>query len=84
MVVAMVAHANQPNESIYHVGSSVSSPIEFSWIQDYALRYFTAHPWIDKNGNPVIVGKVTVFDTMEKFQRYMMMRYLLPLKVDQS
>ncbi|KAK4409066.1 Alcohol-forming fatty acyl-CoA reductase [Sesamum angolense] len=58
IIVAMVAHANQPNESIiYHVGSSVSSPVEFTWLQDYAFRYFTNHPYIDKHGKPVIVGK---------------------------
>ncbi|KAH6773051.1 Jojoba acyl CoA reductase-related male sterility protein [Perilla frutescens var. hirtella] len=80
IIVAMVAHADQANESIYHVGSSVSSPVEFTWMQDYGLRYFTAHPWIDKNGKPIIVGKVTVFDKMESFQRYMNIRYFLPLK----
>jgi fatty acyl-CoA reductase len=80
MTVAMVAHANQPGESIYHVGSSVSHPVEFTWLQDYGLRYFTEHPWINKDGKPVIVGKVTVLGTMDSFQRYMTIRYLLPLK----
>ncbi|KAL0390006.1 UNVERIFIED_CONTAM: Alcohol-forming fatty acyl-CoA reductase [Sesamum calycinum] len=81
IIVAMVAHANQPNESIiYHVGSSVSSPVEFTWLQDYAFRYFTNHPYIDKHGKPVIVGKVTVLSTMESFQRYMAIHYILPLK----
>lgn len=83
IIVAMAAHAGQGGveASIYHVGSSVSNPVEFTWIQDYGLRHFTAHPWIDKNGNPVIVGKVTVFNTMESFQKYMTLRYFLPLKV---
>ncbi|KAI3450697.1 hypothetical protein Pfo_007362 [Paulownia fortunei] len=80
MIVAMAAHANHPNESIYHVGSSVSNPVEFTWLQDYGLRYFTKHPWINKDGKPVIVGKVTVLSTMESFQRYMTIRYFLPLK----
>ncbi|KAG8387510.1 hypothetical protein BUALT_Bualt02G0028600 [Buddleja alternifolia] len=80
IIVAMAAHANQPNESIYHIGSSVSNPIEFTWLQDYGLRYFTKHPWINKNGKPVIVGKVTVLKTMESFRRYMAIHYLLPLK----
>ncbi|KAL2557403.1 Fatty acyl-CoA reductase 3 [Forsythia ovata] len=80
IVVAMVAHANQPNESIYHVGSSVSNPVEFTWLQDYGYQYFTKHPWINKDGKPVIVGKVTVLNTMASFRRYMAVRYLLPLK----
>ncbi|KAL2541032.1 Fatty acyl-CoA reductase 3 [Abeliophyllum distichum] len=80
IVVAMVAHANQPNESIYHVGSSVSNPVEFTWLQDYGYQYFTKHPWINKDGKPVIVGKVTVLSTMASFRRYMAVRYLLPLK----
>lgn len=81
IVVAMVAHANQANESVYHVGSSVSNPVEYASLQSYGLQYFSAHPWIDKNGNPIVVGKITVFNTMESFQRYMRLRYLLPLKV---
>lgn len=81
IVVAMVAHANQPNESIYHVGSSVSNPVEFTWLQDYGFQYFTKHPWINKDGKPVIVGKVTVLSTMDSFRRYMAVHYLLPLKV---
>lgn len=83
MIVAMVAHANEPNpyESIYHIATSVSNPLEFTYVQDYGLRYFTEHPWIGKDGKPVIVGKVTVLSTMASFQRYMMIRYFLPLKV---
>nr|GMD67291.1 alcohol-forming fatty acyl-CoA reductase-like [Ipomoea batatas] len=81
MIVSMVAHADQRGtQSIYHVGSSVSNPVEFSWLQDYALHYFTKHPWIAKNGKPVVVGKVTVLSTMDSFHRYMTIRYLLPLK----
>nr|GMD69537.1 alcohol-forming fatty acyl-CoA reductase-like [Ipomoea batatas] len=82
MIVSMVAHADERgcSESIYHVGSSLSNPVEFSWLQDYALHYFTKHPWIAKNGKPVVVGKVTVLSTMDSFHRYMAIRYLLPLK----
>ncbi|KAI5666651.1 hypothetical protein M9H77_16504 [Catharanthus roseus] len=81
MMVAMAAHANQNGEQIiYQVGSSVSNPIRFSLLQDFALRYFTKHPWINKEGKPVKVGKVTVFRTMASFQRFMALRYLLPLK----
>ncbi|KAL8057807.1 hypothetical protein ABFX02_04G207500 [Erythranthe guttata] len=84
MIVAMVAHADQrynnKDNIIYHVGSSVSNPIEFKCLQDYGIRYFAKKPWIDKNGNPVIVGHVTVLTSMATFQRYMTLRYFLPLK----
>nr|GMD19132.1 alcohol-forming fatty acyl-CoA reductase-like [Ipomoea batatas] len=83
MIVAMVAHADERGggESIYHVGSSVSNPIEFSRIQDFGYRYFTQHPWIGKDGKAVRVGKVTVLNSMASFERYMTIRYLLPLKI---
>ncbi|XP_075512749.1 fatty acyl-CoA reductase 3-like isoform X1 [Primulina tabacum] len=80
MIVAMAANANQPNESIYHVGSSVSNPLELKWFQEYGHLYFSRNPWIDNDGKPIIVGKVNMFDTMDSFQRYMALHYLLPLK----
>ncbi|XP_041994733.1 fatty acyl-CoA reductase 3-like [Salvia splendens] len=80
IIVAMVAHAGQANENIYHIGSSVSNPVLYAWLQSYGQRHFTLHPWIDRNGSPVFVGKVTIFNTMKSFQRYMTLRYLLPLK----
>ncbi|KAK9279454.1 hypothetical protein L1049_013133 [Liquidambar formosana] len=80
IIVAMVTNANQPSEIIYHVGSSVRNPESFSSIQDIGQRYFTEKPWINKDGTPVKVGKVTVLSTMDSFHRYIGIRYLLPLK----
>ncbi|KAK3041237.1 hypothetical protein RJ639_001520, partial [Escallonia herrerae] len=80
MIAAMVAHANQPGEIIYQVGSSLANPVAYSEIQDYGQRYFSEHPWVNKDGTPVKVGKVTVLSTMASFRRYMAIRYLLPLK----
>lgn len=80
MIVAMVAHANHPGESIYHVGSSVPNPLEFASVQDYGQRYFMNNPWINKEGQPVIVGNVRVLKSMESFHKYLTIRYLLPLK----
>ncbi|KAK4255224.1 hypothetical protein QN277_008247 [Acacia crassicarpa] len=81
MLVAMVAHAGQPSdEAIYQVGSSVRNPIRYSNLQDYGLRYFTAKPWINKDGKPIKVGRVTVLGDMASFRRYMFIRYLLLLK----
>ncbi|KAJ8559643.1 hypothetical protein K7X08_003701 [Anisodus acutangulus] len=81
MIVTMMAHADQRgSQIIYHVGTSVSNPIEFTCIQDCAFHYFREHPWIDKQGKPVIVGKVNVLSSMDSFRRYMALHYLLPLK----
>jgi len=84
MLVAMVTHANQPcDDSIYHVGSSVGNPVRYESLRDYSYRYFTAKPCYDKEGKAIKVGKVTVLENMNSFQRYMYIRYLLPLKVIQ-
>ncbi|XAR60117.1 Alcohol-forming fatty acyl-CoA reductase [Bertholletia excelsa] len=83
MIVAMAAHANEPNyswEMIYQVGSSTSHPLRFACLPDYSFRYFTNHPWIAKNGRPVKVSKLTVLNSMSSFQNYVTIRYLLPLK----
>ncbi|XP_020214058.1 fatty acyl-CoA reductase 3 [Cajanus cajan] len=81
ILVATVAHAKHPSDDvIYHVGSSVRRPVRYSNLQDYGLRYFTAKPWINKDGRPVKVGKVTVLSDMDSFRRYMFIRYLLMLK----
>lgn len=87
ILVATVAHANHPSDpsdAIYHVGSSLRRPLRYANLQDYGLRYFTAKPWINKDGRPVKVGKVTVLSSMDSFRRYMFIRYLLVLKVKGS
>ncbi|KAJ1390237.1 hypothetical protein SESBI_37599 [Sesbania bispinosa] len=81
ILVAMVAHANQPSDDIiYHVGSSVRNPVRYRNLYDYALRYFKEKPWINKEGNPIKTGKITILNNMASFHRYMFIRYLLPLK----
>lgn len=81
IIVAMMAHANQPSDIIYHVGSSVRNPIQYYKLRDYITRYFTTKPMINKDGKPVKVGKFTVFNNMASFRRYMFIRYMLLLKV---
>ncbi|KAF5772761.1 putative oxidoreductase [Helianthus annuus] len=82
MIATIAAHANKTSsETIYHVGSSVSNPVKFSRIQRCGYRYFSEHPWIGKDGKPVIVGEVTVLNSMASFHRYISLRYLLPLQV---
>ncbi|GAB2274629.1 hypothetical protein Dimus_009398 [Dionaea muscipula] len=82
MIVAMATHANQRSAetAIYQVGSSVRNPVTLTVLHDTSHCYFTKHPWINKEGNPVIVGKVKVLGSMPSFHRYISIRYLLPLK----
>ncbi|KAJ7947970.1 Fatty acyl-CoA reductase [Quillaja saponaria] len=82
IIVAMVAHANQTSDvnNIYQVGSSVSNPMKYGDLKEYGYKYFTKKPWINKDGKPVKVGKVTVLSNMASFRRYMTIRYLLLLK----
>ncbi|WJX72802.1 factor arrest protein 3 [Trifolium repens] len=82
IIVAMMAHANQPSDDhiIYHVGSSVRNPITYRNFREYNLKYFMEKPWINKDGKPVKVGRVTMFSNLASFRRYMFIRYLLPLK----
>ncbi|ESR37517.1 hypothetical protein CICLE_v10028434mg [Citrus x clementina] len=82
MIMAMVANANNPSsQMIYHVGSSLRNPIQFFQIHEFVFHYFTKNPYIDKYGNPVIVGKFKVLDSPAKFHKYMAVRSVLPLKV---
>ncbi|KAF2300792.1 hypothetical protein GH714_015827 [Hevea brasiliensis] len=82
IIVAMVAHANQPcDEVIYHVGSSVRNPIRCSSFKDYLIRHFTKKPWINQNGKPVkVVSKPTMLNCVSNFQRFIRIRYLPLLK----
>ncbi|KAI3799316.1 hypothetical protein L1987_34609 [Smallanthus sonchifolius] len=81
MMTTMAAHANQPScEIIYHVGSSVSNPLKYKSIQKSGYDYFSRHPWINKDGKPVIVSEVKVLNSMPSFQRYFSLRYRLPLQ----
>ena len=81
IIVAMVAHANQPCDIIYQLGSSVRNPMRNINLQDFGFRYFTQKPWINKDGKPVVVGKMLVLSSMDSFRRYMAIRYLFLLKV---
>nr|XP_043624037.1 probable fatty acyl-CoA reductase 4 [Erigeron canadensis] len=82
MIVAMVAHTNKPNsKTIYHVGSSTSNPITISSLGNIISNYFAKHPLISQQGNPIIVtSKITYLTSMSSFNRYMVIRYVIPLK----
>ncbi|XP_022943504.1 fatty acyl-CoA reductase 3-like [Cucurbita moschata] len=81
IIMAMVAHELQPSDkAIYHVGSSARNSMRYIDFQRFNYQYFTKKPWINKEGNAVKVGKVTVYNNMASFQRYMNIRYLCLLK----
>ncbi|GMG98460.1 hypothetical protein Nepgr_000300 [Nepenthes gracilis] len=82
IIVAMVAQVSQPSLEpvIYQVGSSVRNPVRISTIHNVAHRYFMEHPWTNKDGKVVTVGKVKVLSSMASFHRYIMIYYLVPLK----
>ncbi|KAL9322678.1 hypothetical protein ACSQ67_010731 [Phaseolus vulgaris] len=80
IMVSMVAHANQPSDIIYHVGSSVANPVRYLNIREYGERYFMKKPWINKDGTAVKVGKITIMSSIASFHKYMYIRYQLPLK----
>ncbi|KAK2652546.1 hypothetical protein Ddye_012402 [Dipteronia dyeriana] len=84
LLMVMVVNANQLCSAdsilIYHVGSSIRNPIKFSNLHKFSYCYFTKNPYINKNGKAVQISKCKVLDTWAEFQRYMAIRYLLPLK----
>ena len=82
IIMAMVAYELKPsNKTIYHVGSSARNSMRYIDFQCFNYQYFTKQPWINKDGDAVKVEKVTVFNNMTSFQKYMNIRYLVFLKV---
>ncbi|XP_023512283.1 fatty acyl-CoA reductase 3-like [Cucurbita pepo subsp. pepo] len=81
IIMAMVAYELKPsNKTIYHVGSSARNSMRYIDFQRFNYQYFTKKPWINKDGDAVKVEKVTVFNNMTSFQKYMNIRYLVFLK----
>ncbi|KAH9611259.1 hypothetical protein KSS87_009728 [Heliosperma pusillum] len=82
MLVAAMARSNDGNDdvTIYHVGSSVKNPVKFTCLHEAGYEYFKRHPWVNKDGDPVIVTHVKVLDSMASFKRYITIHYSLPLK----
>lgn len=86
IIASMVANANRAaanydgDVSIYQVSSSMRNPMIYSELQGFGFRYFTSKPCISKDGKPIKVGRVTVLGSMESFQNYISLRYLIPLK----
>ncbi|KAL5583199.1 hypothetical protein UlMin_015641 [Ulmus minor] len=83
MIVAMVAHVNQHSSemNIFHVGSSLRNPINFSMIHRFIYQYFVENPMLDKDEKPIKVVKGTVLNSMSTFRLFMAIRFVLPLKM---
>ncbi|XP_020967538.1 fatty acyl-CoA reductase 3-like [Arachis ipaensis] len=79
-MVGHVSNNKACDEMIYHVGSSMANPVKYHDLRDYGFRYFNAKPCLDKEGNAIRVGKFMVLESMASFQRYLFIRYLVPLK----
>ncbi|KAL2930248.1 Alcohol-forming fatty acyl-CoA reductase [Bienertia sinuspersici] len=47
IIVAMKAHINDPNLTIYQVGSSHRNPVTFNELREFHYAYFTKNPWTD-------------------------------------
>ncbi|KAH6789794.1 Jojoba acyl CoA reductase-related male sterility protein [Perilla frutescens var. frutescens] len=81
MIVSMAAHADEPAQTIYHVGSSASNPVTYHRLQGYGLCFFRKQPWIANNGKPVVVTRATQLPTRDAVRRYMQFHYFFPLKI---
>ncbi|XP_023756866.1 fatty acyl-CoA reductase 3 isoform X2 [Lactuca sativa] len=83
MITAMGAHINKPvSMTIYHVGSSMSNPLKISTFKNCVIEYFAKHPLKIQQGNPIRTSKtITLLSSMSIFNRYMVIRYVIPLKV---
>ncbi|KAK6926604.1 Fatty acyl-coenzyme A reductase, NAD-binding domain [Dillenia turbinata] len=74
VIASMAAHAGQPSDIIYQSGLFCKR------LDDFAYKYFTKNPWINNEGKPVKVERVTVLTSMDSFHRYFAVRFLLPLE----
>ncbi|KAF5183802.1 Fatty acyl-coa reductase [Thalictrum thalictroides] len=81
MIVAMVTHANQTSQFIYHVASSLRNPFNPNVLTDYVFNYFSKNPVISKDGKPIKVKRPIILTSMDTFVTHMTVHYILPLKV---
>ncbi|KAI5666631.1 hypothetical protein M9H77_16484 [Catharanthus roseus] len=71
MLMAIVTHVEKScDHHIYHVGSSLRNPLKYGDIHVFLYSYFVKNPWINGKGKFVKVGNIKVFNSMEKFHKY--------------
>lgn len=80
IIVSMKAHVNQANLTVYQVGSSYRNPVTFQEMHDLHYNYFAKHPWTNREGNPVKVGKGVVLNNIFIFEIILFLwHYLLQM-----
>ncbi|KAK1288874.1 hypothetical protein QJS10_CPB19g00363 [Acorus calamus] len=80
MMAVAAAHGNHQTETIYHVGTSVSNPVNYAVLLDSGFRYFTENPRVGKDGRQLETHRIPVYSDITSFHRYMILRYRLPLE----
>ncbi|XP_062199493.1 probable fatty acyl-CoA reductase 4 [Phragmites australis] len=84
MMAATVAHASperRGQQTVYHATSSLRNPAPYAVLYRTGFRYFSEHPRVGKNGEPVRARKVHFFSTIAAFHLYMVVKYKLPLEL---
>ncbi|KAK9127720.1 hypothetical protein Syun_016517 [Stephania yunnanensis] len=67
LIVAAVAHANQPSQFIYQLGSSIGNPLKLGTFLTYLYIFFSKNPWISKGGKPVKVRRGVLLKSEASF-----------------
>ncbi|RWW50980.1 hypothetical protein BHE74_00042702, partial [Ensete ventricosum] len=81
MMATMAAHAKQQAEFIYHMGSSVRSPVSYATLEHCGFRYFLANPRVRRDGSVIQTRRLPFIKSMVGFRVFMTLRYKLPLEV---
>nr|WDA53427.1 alcohol-forming fatty acyl-CoA reductase [Erycina pusilla] len=81
MIAMAVAHSNQQDEFIYHIGSSIRNPVKYTILEQCGYRYFSKNPLVDKNGRKICTGKFFMFRKLATFRIFLLLRYWLPLEM---
>ena len=72
MLTAMAKHGRCSDSGIYiyHIASSVVNPLVLQDLVWFFYEYFSASPWIDSDGKPIIVPPMKLFTNVNKFSNY--------------
>lgn len=82
MIVAMVAdHGNKSSGTVYQVGSSLKNPINITMVRNFIFQYFGENPLTNKDGKPIKVRMGKMLPDMPSFMIYVLVRFIMPLKV---
>lgn len=70
-----MTHAHESCHVIYHIGSSTRNYMTYENLKHFTIQYFVEKPWMNRYGKAIKVGKLTVFNNMASFRRYVAIRY---------